>query len=262
MSALLGKLPSLKVRKESKMRRVDLFGRQNPPGQHGVGDKARAFALPLAVMALSTSCGITAPRADQIRTVPVSEVINAIKSELRSYQSIDPAAKPGPGACYDTSKGFSLVPTKAVVSLKTVAMRQSEPGGGLEAKLGVISIDAALSSSLAVTSTQDLKIELAIDSGSKKIKGEPNPDHRIAAAIANLRDELIASNHDAPCLGGENSTIKLTLAFDVVNKDVKGFSLSLAGAKFGGKETQSETVSQSLELHFKLPDHTFFMAPK
>ena len=206
--------------------------------------------LVLVSIVTSACCLPTRPSGEKIAAV--SEVLDDVKDELNAYLASQPKVKPNTGACYDGKSSMNLTPTKITLTLKTVAVQLSEPSVGLAAPIGVVSFDPSYSGSYSQSRTQTLLVPLSVPNTNGVQPVAPG-DHPIAAAISQFRDELLKVDHSkTPCLQSVKSTLKLSLAFDVVNKSTGGFSLKLVSFKLGDKETVTTEAHQTLDLEFSL----------
>src|SRR5690242_1645212 len=106
-------------------------------------------SLMLSSIVLVSGCAGLPP--SDIKTASISDVLNAVKSELNAYLARPPSRKPPHGVCYPENSTFELnaIPTKAAVTLKTVALQKNEASAGVTAPLGVIKLDPAFSGSFS-----------------------------------------------------------------------------------------------------------------
>lgn len=214
---------------------------------------ARSLGCSLLSVALLAGC-CSIPDPKQVSSVPVSDVLNAVKDELAYYRATKPTVTPRTGACYNQdgkAKALELVPLKATVSLNTVAKEQSSKDLRLAEPLGVVTFDPSFAGTYSQTRTQVLQISLdpqVTDKNSAAL--DPAGKYPIGQALAVLRDELLKVDHDRqPCLAyGDKSVIKLTVTFDVVSQSTGGFGLKLVAFKVGTSETTTAQASQSLEV--------------
>ena len=73
-------------------------------------------------------------------------------------------------------------------------------------------------------------------------------DMELAAALLNLRDELIKARHDSyPCFRADKG-IKLGLTFEAVRSGTGGFTLNVAPIKAGATFSTSASTSQAIEV--------------
>lgn len=222
---------------------------------------ARLGAKRVGLMALATavvsSC-CSAPDSNQVGSVPVSAVLNALKDELSYFIAQESSVIPADGACYKagTPAGpLDLVPIKASVNLKTVAKQQMSNDLALSEPFGVVAFDPSFSGTYSQTRTQNLQIALDPQLVDRtRLQKPTGREYRIGEALVALRDELLMTDHDKqPCLAYEKgSAIKLTVGFDVVRETSGGFGLKLVVFKVGAKETETTQTTQTLDLELAL----------
>lgn len=206
----------------------------------------------------------TKPLRPPVESVPLSEVLNAVKDELSSYMLSSSTVTPGRGRCFDPKgKPMWLAPTKATVVLKVVDAKQNEGSIGLTAPVGVVKFDPGVGASISESATQTLTIPLNVVAG-QATRPPASGDYPIAAALGRLRDELLKVDHDrTPCLKfEEKSPIKLNLSFEVVKKGSAGFSLNLLVFKVSDKLTTSSATTQTLELELALTGSQLLILPQ
>lgn len=218
------------------------------------------FAVILLASISVLGCASLSKDTSPPKLVPVSEVLNTVKDELNAYLATPPKAQAKTGVCggKDGEVAIKVVPAKVTVTLRTVSAHQSEPSAGLTVPIGVLSLDPSFSGGYSQTRTQALVLSLDIAP-----KGKPQKvalgEHPIANAIAEFRDELIKVDHDkTPCFEPKE-LVKLTVAFDVVNKSTGGFTLKLVVFKLGDKETMTDEAHQTLDVYFSLVGTQFFI---
>jgi hypothetical protein len=212
----------------------------------------RAFTT--AAVAISLA-GCVSVGNDRIDTAPVSDVINAVKGDLNAYLATPPKVVPAKGTCYSGTGNvpLNLVPTKAAATLKTIASKKAEASVGLADPIGVIKLDPSYSGALSDSRTQTITILLDV-SPSVKPQEIGKGAHPLGDALGHFRDELLKVDHTkTPCLKyGDKSTLKLSLAFDIVSTRTGGFALQLATVKVGDKETLANEAHQILEVEMEL----------
>lgn len=212
----------------------------------------------IVLMCISISACACLPTKSDMKLIPVSDVLNAVKDELNAYLSTKPTIPAKKGVCNGGNTAqIDLVPSEVKLTLQTVAAQTSEPSVGLTVPIGVISVGPSYSGAYSRSRTQILQVPLKVDL-SKKPQAVAPGDHPIAKAISEFRDELLKVDHDkTPCFSSSEDMM-LTIAFDVINKSAGGFTLKLAFVNLGDKETFSDEAHQKLEMKFKLIDSLFF----
>lgn len=217
--------------------------------------KLTTFFVFVLISIGNSACSYFSVHSSEEKIVTVSEVLNEVKGELNAYLASEPQVKPNIGVCYDGKSPMNLTPNKITLSLKTVAAQQNEPNAGLTNPIGVLSFDPLYSASYLQSRAQTLQVSLNVPK-TNGIQSVSLGDHPIASAIAQFRDELLKIDHDkTPCLQyseKEKNSLKLSLAFDVVNKSTGGFSLKLVPFKFSNKETITDEAHQVLDIEFSL----------
>lgn len=206
----------------------------------------------------------TPPLRRPVESVPLSDVLNAVKDELSAYMTSPVTAKPGAGRCFDPKgKPLGLLPTKATVALKVVDIKQAEGSVGLTAPIGVVKFDPSVGASVSETATQTLVVPLNVVSGQQVRKPAPG-EYQIADALGRLRDELLKVDHDrTPCLKfDEKSPIKLSISFEVSKKGTAGFSLNLLVLKVSDKVNSSSATTQTLDLELALTGDQLLLNPQ
>ena len=230
----------------------------------GKGDQSMKVLREVSLLAVScialVGCQHGAKRYKPPPLASVSEVLNEVKEEFRVYAATKPLAVGVNDECNTAPHNLNLVPSKVTVKLKTAVTRQNEPTAGLTAPIGVLSIDPSFSGNYSRVQTQQLDIPLAVNLQQMKPLSADINEHQMAKAMAQLRDELIKTNHAPPCFEPKDD-MTLSIGFQVVNKSTGGISLKLLIFKFGNKTTYIEDTTQVIEMKMKLEGGNLMYGP-
>jgi hypothetical protein len=189
-----------------------------------------------------------------VRTAPhsaeLSKVINQIKGDLNFFFS-----SPVPEAATKTkckTDPNPLVVTKVKLTLKAVVGTESGSSAGLESPLQILSIDPTYSGSYSDSRTHSLELSFNVATLPFVTEARAVTEHPLADALIGVRKQLLAVDHDLePCLSSKDGG-KLTLSFDIVQKNTEGIALKVLGIKLGDKLTASNEAHQTLEVTFSV----------
>ncbi|MDP3809943.1 MAG: trypco2 family protein [Hydrogenophaga sp.] len=187
------------------------------------------------------------PTHPETSTVSVTEVLNALKTELNAFANEKmPTGLPLGKAC----TGVTNVSAETVtVTLTTVGVQKAD--GSVSLGIPVFEANLAGSSSDMTTSKVVLPLKLATPSGTKT---QDVKDMPLASALIKLRNELLAVNSaQMPCLTTEaDKRISLELSFEAIRTGEAGVKLNVVPLKLGTTRKQSTTATQTVAIGLRL----------
>lgn len=170
-----------------------------------------------------------------VETIPLAEVLAAVKRELRSAESVSKS---------------SFLPLSAV-KLELHVIAQSDARGELKAKLLPVNAFAKLGAADEITRTQKISVTLE-PPGPDLTQGSLDlSDLGLASAIRSVREELQKGMDQPPRL--DPTAVTIALDFGVKRSRDSGAGIELKVIEAGAGEKYLTSSLHKISLEFKRP---------
>lgn len=215
----------------------------------------RRLVLTFCACGLALSGCAMRPNVNAVELSDVSLVVSALKEELRAYAKWAPPQVNMKGACFDPKfPQYDLYVQNATIDLNT----KDSFATGKTIKLPDIPPVSITGPSRTDTTlnNQSLKFDFAFEKPAQGVRSAASDNELsafpIAAVINRVRNQIIAVDHEAPCIsyGGDGKTPPLTLVigFTVTREASAGLQVVIVPVTVGGTITSETVVGQTLTL--------------